>query len=81
MESAAAAEQARKKKAVEDKVNAAKKKLTDAEEAEKAAERAEKEKIAAAERAAKELIEMEEREKAKKSFSGVKKGFLNSKKK
>lgn len=70
MEQKAAAEQAAKRKAIEEKVNA-----------HKTAEQLEAEKIAAAEKAAQELLKAEEREKAsKKAFSGggVKKGFLDS---
>lgn len=66
-------EQARKKKEIESKVMAEKKKIEDA-----------KAKELAAERAAEELIKAEEREKeSKKAFSGsgMKKGFLDSKKK
>merc|ERR1712224_1055724 len=73
MEQKAVAEQAAKKKEIEQRVNAAKKKM-----------KAEEDEKNAAERAAKELIEAEEREKqSKKAFAdgGVKKGFLETKKK
>eukprot|EP00980_Cylindrotheca_fusiformis_P007530 scaffold1561_cov129-Cylindrotheca_fusiformis.AAC.22 len=68
MEQKAAAEAAAKKKAVEES---------------KTKEQIEEEKIKAAERAAAELIKAEERERdSKKAFSGgVKKGFLDNKKK
>ena len=66
-------EQAKKRKEIEDKVNAEKKKIQDA-----------KDKELAAERAAQELIKQEEREKtSKKSFApggAMKKGFLDAKK-
>merc|ERR1712218_398035 len=68
MEAKASAEAAKKKKEIEDKVNAEKKKIDDAKARELAAEQA-----------AAELIKAEEREKeSKKSFkagSGMKKGF------
>lgn len=69
MEQQAAAEQAAKRKAIEEKINNY-----------KSPEQLEKEKIEAAEKAAQELLKQEEREKAsKKAFSGggVKKGFLD----
>lgn len=72
-EQAATAEAAKKRKEIEGKVNAEKRKLTDAQEKELAAEKA-----------AAELLKMEEREKSsKKAFSadGMKKGFLNAGKK
>lgn len=72
-EQAATAEAAQKRKEIEGKVNAEKRKLTDAQEKELAAERA-----------AAELLKMEEREKqSKKAFTadGMKKGFLNAGKK
>ena len=66
-------EQAKKRKEIEDKVNAEKKK-----------EQSEKDKELAAERAAQELIKQEEREKnSKKAFAAggaMKKGFLDNKK-
>lgn len=73
MEQKAAAETAAKKKAIEERVNAAKMKM-----------KAEEDEKKAAERAAKELIAAEEREKdSKNAFSdgAVKKGFLEAKKK
>jgi hypothetical protein len=74
MEQKQAAEQAAKRKEIEERVNAAKQKQL-----------SEEDKEAAAERAAQELIKAEERERdSKKAFSGsgtVKKGFLDKKKK
>jgi len=75
LEQKAAAETAAKKKAIEERVSAAKKQqqLNSKESKEEAAERA-----------ARELLEAEEREKdSKKAFAngGVKKGFLDKKKK
>merc|ERR1711862_461675 len=72
MEEKAAAETAAKKKAIEERVNAAKMKI-----------KAEEDEKDAAERIAKELLDAEEREKeSKKAFSkGMKGGFLESKKK
>lgn len=73
MEQKQAAEQAAKRKEIEERVNAA-----------KAAQMSDEDKEAAAERAAQELIKAEERERdSKKAFSGgaVKKGFLDKKKK
>ena len=65
-------EQAKKRKEIEDKVNAEKKKVQD-----------EKDKVRAAEKAAQELIKQEEREKnSKKAFASggaMKKGFLDKK--
>ncbi|VEU33357.1 unnamed protein product [Pseudo-nitzschia multistriata] len=72
-EQRAAAETAAKKKEIENKVNAAKAQIKSKEDEK-----------AAAERIARELVEAEEREKnSKKSFSsgGMKKGFLEKKKK
>ena len=66
-EQKAVAEQAAKRKEIEEKVRAAKSELSPAQKAEKAAE---------------ELLKQEEREKASKSAfsgSGVKKGFLDNK--
>ncbi len=74
MEQKNAAETAAKKKAIEERVNAAKKQMEAPKET----------KEEAAERIARELVEAEEREKeSKKAFSdgGVKKGFLEQKKK
>lgn len=66
-------EQAKKRKEIEDKVNAEKKKIEDA-----------KDKELAAERAAQELLKEEERKKdsknAFKGSGGMKKGFLDQKK-
>lgn len=73
MEQKAVAEQAAKRKAIEEKVTNYKSK-----------EQIEKEKVAAAEKAAQELLKAEEREKSSKnafSGGGVKKGFLDSKSK
>jgi len=73
MEQKAVAEQAAKRKAIEEKVNNYKSK-----------DQIEKEKADAAEKAAQELLKAEEREQSsKKAFSGggVKKGFLDSKSK
>eukprot|EP00536_Pseudo-nitzschia_multiseries_P010900 jgi/Psemu1/119231/gw1.350.19.1 len=73
MEKKAAAETAAKKKEIEQRVNAAKAQIASKEDEKDVAERI-----------ARELIEAEEREKeSKKAFSngGVKKGFLESKKK
>lgn len=72
MEQKAAAETAAKKKDIEQRVNAAKKQIQSKEDEKDAAERI-----------ARELLEAEEREKeSKKAFSnGVKKGFLEPKKK
>merc|ERR1712176_1271972 len=73
MEAKAALEAAKKRKEIEDKVNAEKKKIDDAKARELAAEKA-----------AEELIKQEERQKdskgAFKGGSGMKKGFLDSKK-
>jgi hypothetical protein len=70
MEQKAATEAAAKKKAIEEKVRNY-----------KSPEDIAKEKAEAAEQAAKELIMQEEREiGSKKSFTGVKKGFLDKKK-
>ena len=72
LEQKAAAETAAKKKEIEQRVNAAKKEM----------EKPKETKEEAAERVAKELLEAEEREKdSKNGFSGVKKGFLEQKKK
>lgn len=73
MEAKEAAEAAKKRKEIEAKVNAEKKKVEDAQAREKAAE------LAAA-----ELIKAEEREKGGKKGAGntkLKKGFLNNPKK
>merc|ERR1712157_249291 len=72
MEQKAVAEQAAKKKEIEQRVNAAKKQIQSKEDEKDAAERI-----------AKELLDAEEREKeSKKAFSkGMKGGFLESKKK
>jgi predicted ribosome quality control (RQC) complex YloA/Tae2 family protein len=72
-EAKAVDDQAKKRKEIEDKVNAEKKKIQD-----------EKDRIAAAEKAAQELIKEEERSKnSKKAFAAggaMKKGFLDQKK-
>mmetsp|Transcript_29015 Transcript_29015/g.52493 ORF Transcript_29015/g.52493 Transcript_29015/m.52493 type:complete len:287 (-) Transcript_29015:78-938(-) len=74
MEQKAAAEEAKKRKIIEERVNAEKKRMSDAEAKEKAAEQA-----------AADLLKAEEREKeSKQSFSGkggMKKGFMDGKKK
>jgi hypothetical protein len=73
LEQKQAAEQAAKRKAIEEKVKAY-----------KSPEQVEKEKAEAAEKAAAELLKQEEREKSSKTAfagGGVKKGFLDTKNK